>query len=223
MSNSKHKLSLAGSRDPFGKVTSLEQIPSALFEILCLARELKTPKGDQIASIADGVIAVALNDPEAWLNLHQAILFGREGHLGKVALCVRHISKRRGIQSALCWTPWRVPQAVETCEEKQLRQIQNIRLRDLARRRLPRAKAGDWAMKTYIYRRPPNQAEEPHTHMLADWKELIVFYDSEGNVPLVLLASKVVYIVPESALVKAENFGRTLQRSQTSKTATLTK
>jgi hypothetical protein len=69
MSNSKHKLSLAGSREPFGKVTSLEQIPSALFEILCLAKELKTPKGDQIAGIVDGVITVALNDPEAWVKL----------------------------------------------------------------------------------------------------------------------------------------------------------
>ena len=69
MSNSKHKLSLAGSREPFGKVTSLEQIPSALFEILCLAREMKTPKGDQVAGIMDGVISVALADPEAWIKL----------------------------------------------------------------------------------------------------------------------------------------------------------
>jgi hypothetical protein len=50
-------------------VTSLEQIPSALFEILCLARELKTPKGDQIASLVDDVITVALDDSEAWLKL----------------------------------------------------------------------------------------------------------------------------------------------------------
>lgn len=69
MSNSKRKLSLAGSREPFGKVTSLEQIPSALFEILCLARELKTPKGDQIAGLVDDVITVALNDSEAWIKL----------------------------------------------------------------------------------------------------------------------------------------------------------
>jgi len=69
MSNSKRKLSLAGSREPFGKVTSLEQIPSALFEILCLARELKTPKGDQIAGLVDDVITVALNDSEAWIRL----------------------------------------------------------------------------------------------------------------------------------------------------------
>jgi hypothetical protein len=69
MSNSKGKLSLAGSREPFGKVTSLEQIPSALFEILCLARQLKTPKGDQIAGIVDDVITVALSDAEAWLKI----------------------------------------------------------------------------------------------------------------------------------------------------------
>jgi len=69
MTNSKPKLSLAGSREPFGKVTALEQIPSALFEILCLSRELKTPKGDQIASLVNDVITVALDDPEAWLKL----------------------------------------------------------------------------------------------------------------------------------------------------------
>jgi hypothetical protein len=69
MRNSNPKLSLAGSREPFGKVTSLEQIPSALFEILCLARQLKTPKGDQIAGIVDDVITVALGDPEAWIKL----------------------------------------------------------------------------------------------------------------------------------------------------------
>ena len=50
-------------------MTSLEQIPSALFEILCLAREMKTPKGDQVAGIMDGVITVALADPEAWIKL----------------------------------------------------------------------------------------------------------------------------------------------------------
>src|SRR5215831_15116088 len=69
MSNSKRKLSLVGSREPFGKVTTLEQIPSAMFEILCLAREIKTPKGDQIANLVNDVITVALDDPEAWLKL----------------------------------------------------------------------------------------------------------------------------------------------------------
>jgi hypothetical protein len=69
MSSSKRKLSLVGSREPFGKVTTLEQIPSALFEILCLTRELKTPKGNQIASLVNDVITVALDDPEAWMKL----------------------------------------------------------------------------------------------------------------------------------------------------------
>ena len=50
-------------------MTTLEQIPSALFEILCLARELKTPKGDQLANLVNDVITVALDDPEAWLKL----------------------------------------------------------------------------------------------------------------------------------------------------------
>jgi hypothetical protein len=69
MKHSKGKLSLTGSREPFGKVTQLEQIPSALFEILTLARSVKTPEGKQIVSLIDDVITVALADPEAWLKL----------------------------------------------------------------------------------------------------------------------------------------------------------
>lgn len=69
MSSSKNKPSLTGSREPFGKVTKLEQIPSAMFEILCLARDLKTPAGDQIARIVDDVITVSLGDAEAWIKL----------------------------------------------------------------------------------------------------------------------------------------------------------
>jgi hypothetical protein len=68
MSNSKRKLSLVGSREPFGRVTALEQIPSVMFEILCLAREIKTPLGEQIASLMDEVIGVALDDPDTWLK-----------------------------------------------------------------------------------------------------------------------------------------------------------
>ncbi|MCI0660737.1 MAG: hypothetical protein L0220_06660 [Acidobacteria bacterium] len=49
--------------------TALEQIPSALFEILTLAKELRTPGGDQIARLADDVINVSLSDPEAWVKL----------------------------------------------------------------------------------------------------------------------------------------------------------
>jgi hypothetical protein len=71
MSNSKPKLSLASGREPFGKVTSLEQIPSVLFELLCLSREIEDPKGKQIAGLIDGVITVALADPEAWLKIEQ--------------------------------------------------------------------------------------------------------------------------------------------------------
>jgi hypothetical protein len=44
MNNSSRKLSAVGSREPFGKVTSPEQIPGMLFEILCLARESSTKK-----------------------------------------------------------------------------------------------------------------------------------------------------------------------------------
>jgi hypothetical protein len=68
MSNSRRKLSLAGSREPFGRVTALEQIPSVLFEILCLAREVKTPIGEQIAGLTDDLIGVALDDPDTWLK-----------------------------------------------------------------------------------------------------------------------------------------------------------
>ncbi len=72
-----HPISEIGSRDPFGRVTRLGQMPSAIFEILCLARELKTPKGDQMDGLPDGrhdsgmiddVIGVALDNPDALLK-----------------------------------------------------------------------------------------------------------------------------------------------------------
>lgn len=66
MSNSRRKLSLVGSREPFGRVTSLEQIPSVMFEILCLAREIKRPLGEQIASLTDDLVGVALADADTW-------------------------------------------------------------------------------------------------------------------------------------------------------------
>lgn len=69
MSNSNRKLSVAGSREPFGKVTNLEQIPGVLFEILCLAREIEHPKAKTISSLADDIITVALNDSQAWVKL----------------------------------------------------------------------------------------------------------------------------------------------------------
>jgi len=37
-----------------------------MFEILCLAREIKTPQGAQIASLTDDLIGVALDDPDTW-------------------------------------------------------------------------------------------------------------------------------------------------------------
>lgn len=39
-----------------------------MFEILCLAREIKTPQGEQIARLMDDVIGVALDDPDTWLK-----------------------------------------------------------------------------------------------------------------------------------------------------------
>jgi hypothetical protein len=49
-----HPISEIGSRDPFGRVTKLGQVQSVISEILCLARELKTPKGDQMDCLPDG-------------------------------------------------------------------------------------------------------------------------------------------------------------------------
>lgn len=70
MRNSKSKLSVAGSgRQPFGKVTTLEQIPGVLFEILCLSQEIEHPKAKTIASLADDLITVALADPDTWIKL----------------------------------------------------------------------------------------------------------------------------------------------------------
>lgn len=70
MSNSNRRLSAVGSgRQPFGKVTTLEQIPGVLFEILCLAREIDHPKAKTIGALTDDVITVALADPDAWIKL----------------------------------------------------------------------------------------------------------------------------------------------------------
>lgn len=72
MSSTKRRPSLAGSsREPFGKVTRLEQIPTALFEILALATEIDTTGGRTIKILVDGVIDVALADPEAWIKIQK--------------------------------------------------------------------------------------------------------------------------------------------------------
>lgn len=68
MSNSKTKSSKSGT-EPFSRVTKLEQIPPALFEVLILAQAIKTPEGEKIAAITDSIISVSLADPEAWLKI----------------------------------------------------------------------------------------------------------------------------------------------------------
>lgn len=78
MHNSKSNLSLATSREPFGKVTELMQVPIALFEILALASEMNTQKGKQIAKLAEDVISVTLADPEALVKLSNAAQNGYE-------------------------------------------------------------------------------------------------------------------------------------------------
>lgn len=69
MPRSKSNLSLATSREPFGKVTELMQVPIALFEVLQLAAEIEHPKAKQIVALMDSTINVTLYDPEAFVKL----------------------------------------------------------------------------------------------------------------------------------------------------------
>ena len=79
MNNSKSKLSLAGgNREPFGRVTRLEQIPTVLFEILTLAAEIKSPEGQNIRDLVDSVIEVALGDSEAWIKIQDMAADSRQ-------------------------------------------------------------------------------------------------------------------------------------------------
>jgi hypothetical protein len=72
MQRSRNHLSLATSREPFGKVTELFQVPIALFEIMALANEIDHPKAKQIVSLIDDTINVTLGDPEALAKLSNA-------------------------------------------------------------------------------------------------------------------------------------------------------
>ncbi|MGH9834946.1 MAG: hypothetical protein ACRD9Y_18150 [Blastocatellia bacterium] len=72
MPRSRNHLSLATSREPFGKVTELFQVPIALFEIAQLASEIDHPKAKQIVSLIDDTINVTLDDPEALVKLSNA-------------------------------------------------------------------------------------------------------------------------------------------------------
>jgi hypothetical protein len=72
MPRSKDHLSLATSREPFGRVTELFHVPIALFEALALASEIKDPKAGLIITLIDGIISVTLDDPEALAKLSNA-------------------------------------------------------------------------------------------------------------------------------------------------------
>lgn len=72
MPRSKNHLSLATSREPFGRVTDLFQVPIVMFEILQLAGEIEDPKARQIVGLMDDMIRVVLDDPEALVKLSNA-------------------------------------------------------------------------------------------------------------------------------------------------------
>jgi len=72
MPRSRNHLSLATSREPFGRVTALFQVPIALFEILQLASEIDHPAARQIATLTDDTIKVVLDDAEALVKLSNA-------------------------------------------------------------------------------------------------------------------------------------------------------
>ena len=69
MPRSKNNLSLASSREPFGKVTELMQVPVAMYEVMLLASEIDDPKARQIVDLMDNTIGVTLDDPEAFVKL----------------------------------------------------------------------------------------------------------------------------------------------------------
>lgn len=69
MSRSKNSSSAATSREPFGMVTELMQVPIVLYEILSLASEIDDPKARQIAKLTENVIEVTLDDPESLVKL----------------------------------------------------------------------------------------------------------------------------------------------------------
>lgn len=66
MANTKRNSDASTSREPFGPVTELIQVPLALFEIQALATELENSK---ILDMIKGVIATTLPDPDAWQKI----------------------------------------------------------------------------------------------------------------------------------------------------------
>lgn len=56
------------SREPFGPVSELVQVPIALFEIWALAKEHKS---DEIIPLIQSVINVTLADVDAWQKIAQ--------------------------------------------------------------------------------------------------------------------------------------------------------
>ena len=70
MANTRRNSDASTSREPFGQVTELIQVPLALFEIQALATELATETGkSKILDLIKGVIATTLPDPDAWQKI----------------------------------------------------------------------------------------------------------------------------------------------------------
>jgi hypothetical protein len=69
MASTKHNCDASTSREPFGPVTELIQVPLALFEIQALATEAGNSK---ILEMVKGVIATTLPDPDAWQKIGEA-------------------------------------------------------------------------------------------------------------------------------------------------------
>lgn len=66
MKDTNAKSSKSTGRAPFQPVTSLLQVPTALFEIRALAEE---HKAGHIVPLIDSIIAITLADPEAWAKV----------------------------------------------------------------------------------------------------------------------------------------------------------
>lgn len=66
MKDTNAKSSKSTGRAPFQPITSLLQVPTALFEIRALAEEHKS---GHIVPLIDSIITVTLQDPNAWAEV----------------------------------------------------------------------------------------------------------------------------------------------------------
>lgn len=66
MKDTNAKSSKSTSRAPFQPITSLIQVPLALFEVKTLALE---HRAGHIVPLIDSIIAITLADPDAWAKV----------------------------------------------------------------------------------------------------------------------------------------------------------